>query len=459
MDGGRAVACSLAHRVRPPTRAEHDPDHERHDQGGEARPDEVVHRRPQPTWRRRTRRARHRRGQAGSRCSRRWPRTSADVVERPGDRQARGPRRGPRSASPRPARAAMRRVHRARTSPSGRPGVTRGPAARTRRGRDGGPGRAWPLLLGGRVGRRPRSPARRRGSHRLVAGRRVEGDHDARRRRAPGALASGLTQVGSSDEVMTTAVMPRRSRPDAWRRASRRAASLPSASTAARSCMILRCWRPPRSAGRSAVRAGVDGHARRPGSRPSALSAIDGRDPDGRLDGRLVAASAAWTPRWRSRKIQASAVCSRSNSLTWISPWRAVDFQWIRLKLSPGAHGRTVVASGVVWSVRSGEAWLPSRLAAGRRHERERLEPRVDDDRDALADRRRRLEEAERVAGPDVQRLDPEVAAPRQRRPDEPRPLAPRPRVIARPGRPPGSVVGLWTSSQGFGSRLALRSV
>ena len=66
--------------------------------------------------------------------------------------------------------------------------------------------------------------------------------------------------------------------------------------------------------------------------------------------------------------IQASAVCSSSNSLTWISPWRAVDRQWIRLKLSPGAHGRTVVASGVVWSVRSGAAWLPSTFAAGRRH-------------------------------------------------------------------------------------------
>ena len=66
--------------------------------------------------------------------------------------------------------------------------------------------------------------------------------------------------------------------------------------------------------------------------------------------------------------IHASAVCSRSNSLTWISPWRAVERQWIRFMLSPGAYGRTVVANGVVWSVRSGEAWLPSRLAAGSRH-------------------------------------------------------------------------------------------
>ncbi len=65
--------------------------------------------------------------------------------------------------------------------------------------------------------------------------------------------------------------------------------------------------------------------------------------------------------------IQASAVCSRSNSLTWISPWRAVVFQWIRFIASPGAYGRTEVAIGVVWRVRTGEAWLPSSAAAGRR--------------------------------------------------------------------------------------------
>jgi hypothetical protein len=33
------------------------------------------------------------------------------------------------------------------------------------------------------------------------------------------------------------------------------------------------------------------------------------------------------------------------------------------------------------------------------------------------------------------------------------------PRVIGRPGRPPGSVVGLWTSSHGLGMRLPLRRV
>ena len=53
------------------------------------------------------------------------------------------------------------------------------------------------------------------------------------------------------------------------------------------------------------------------------------------------------------------------------------------------------------------------------------LELRVDDDRDALADRRRRLEEPERIAGPDVERFDAEVAAAGQRRAHEPRPFAP----------------------------------
>ena len=123
---------------------------------------------------------------------------------------------------------------------------------------------------------------------------------------------------------------------------------------------------------------------------------------------------------------------------------------------SPGAYGRTVVASGVVWSVRSGEAWLPSRLAAGSRQRGQRLDPRVDDHGHALADRRRRLEEPERVAGPDVERLDPEVAAPRQRRPDRATTARCRPPERDRPARaaPPGSVVGLWISSHSFGIRL-----
>ena len=127
--------------------------------------------------------------------------------------------------------------------------------------------------------------------------------------------------------------------------------------------MILRCCRPPRSAGRTTVRW------------PLAVT------PTARFSWIALSATAAatrtaastddssprpvWMPRSRSSTIHASAVCSRSNSLTWISPVRAVDFQWIRLKLSPGAYGRTVVASGVVWSVRSGDEWLPSMFDAG----------------------------------------------------------------------------------------------
>src|SRR5216110_2580125 len=62
----------------------------------------------------------------------------------------------------------------------------------------------------------------------------------------------------------------------------------------------------------------------------------------------------------------------------------------------------------------------------GQTPERQLLDPRVDDDRNSLPDRGRRLEEAERVAGPDLERLDPEVAAPDERSADEPRPLRAR---------------------------------
>ena len=55
---------------------------------------------------------------------------------------------------------------------------------------------------------------------------------------------------------------------------------------------------------------------------------------------------------------------------------------------------------------------------------RQRLQPGVDHDADPLPDRGRGLEEPERVAGPDVQRFDAEMAAPGQRSPDEPGPLA-----------------------------------
>ena len=57
-----------------------------------------------------------------------------------------------------------------------------------------------------------------------------------RARRAP----SARTQAGSTDAVMTTAVIPRLSRPIVTTRVSIRG-DVPSASTAARSCMILRC--------------------------------------------------------------------------------------------------------------------------------------------------------------------------------------------------------------------------
>ena len=239
---------------------------------------------------------------------------------------------------------------------------------------------------------------------------------------------------------MMTAVMPRRSRETDAMSVSTSGVE-ESASTAARSCMIFWCWRPPRSAGRNAVRPALTVI---PTARFSdqALSAIDAA---ARIAASVVDSSPrpAWTLRWRSRMIHASAVCSRSNSLTWISPWRAVERQWIRFMLSPGAYGRTVVASGVVWSVRSGEAWLPSRLAAGRRH---------------IGSASRRgytmtltpcptvAEASKKPNGSPVRMCSGSIRKwPRRAsgtRISHDRSVLPL-RVMARPGRPPGSVVGL----------------
>ena len=110
------------------------------------------------------------------------------------------------------------------------------------------------------VGRRPAdsAPGSCRGGVAAVAhaSARSSGRRAARRRRprrGSAAPASGRTQPRSRDDVMTTAVIPRRSRGRPPTSASA-SGSAPSASTAARSCMILRCWRPPRSAGRTGRR-------------------------------------------------------------------------------------------------------------------------------------------------------------------------------------------------------------
>ena len=157
--------------------------------------------------------------------------------------------------------------------------------------------------------------------------------------------------------------------------------------------------------------------------------------------------------------IHASAVCSRSNSLTWISPCRAVDFQWIRLKASPGAHGRTVVASGVAWSVRSRIAWLPSRFDAGRRHNgtgsrRGYTVTLIPDPTDA-DDSKNPKGSPVRIWSGSMRKWPRRVSGVRI---SHDRSVLP-PRASARPGRPAGSDVGLWISSHGLGMRLVFRSV
>src|SRR5581483_8670399 len=56
---------------------------------------------------------------------------------------------------------------------------------------------------------------------------------------------------------------------------------------------------------------------------------------------------------------------------------------------------------------------------------RQRIDARIDDQRHALPDRGRRLEEPERIAASDVERIDAERAAAGQRHTHLPRTLAP----------------------------------
>jgi hypothetical protein len=166
-----------------------------------------------------------------------------------------------------------------------------------------------------------------------------------------------------------------------------------------------------------------------------------------------------WMPRWRSRMIQASAVVSRSNSLTWISPWRAVVFQWIRFIESPGAYGLTVVASGVVWSVRSGAEWLPSSEAAGTRQSgsassRGYTTTVTPWPTDADASKNPNGSPVWIWSG-SIRKWPRRTSGARISHDRSERGT----RFSARPGSPPGRLVGLWTSSQNFGTRLVLRSV
>ena len=143
--------------------------------------------------------------------------------------------------------------------------------------------------------------------------------------------------------------------------------------------MIFWCWRPPRSAGRSAVRPAL---TVMPTARfsPSAWSAIEAA---ARTAASIVDSSPR--PAWiAALEVEEDPRVGGLLEVELLD----LDLAVARGRLpvdpvhaSPGAYGRTVVASGVVWSVRSGEAWLPSRRAAGRRQRGQRLEPRVDDDR------------------------------------------------------------------------------
>ena len=78
----------------------------------------------------------------------------------------------------------------------------------------------------------------------------------------------------------------------------------------------------------------------------------------------LSSSSPAWTSAWRSTNSQTSLERPRSNSLDISLPSLAVEFQWIRLMLSPNAYSRTLAAWGVRSCVRSFAKLSPDRYDA-----------------------------------------------------------------------------------------------
>ena len=171
--------------------------------------------------------------------------------------------------------------------------------------------------------------------------------------------------------------------------------------------------------------AGVHGEADRPvlGDR---LVRDGRRDPDGRLGRRFIAAAAADAP----LQVEDDPGVRGLFQVELLDLELAVARR--RLPVDPVHRVARGIRPDRCRERRRLERPLGRRVAAlqdrrGQAPGRDRFESRVDDDRDALADGGRRLEEAERIAGPDVERLDPEVPAPRERHADEPRALTPPP--------------------------------
>ena len=215
-----------------------------------------------------------------------------------------------------------------------------------------------------------------------------------------------------------TAVIPRRRRASPVTRPSMSGVE-PSPSTAARSCMILRCWRPPRSAGRTDVRWPV---AVRPTARFSVSAGRRSRPPPGSRPRPWLVAAPGLDPPVEVEEDPGVGGLLEVELLDLdlavaggrlpVDPVEAVarglrpDGRRERASSEASAPGRRGCPRRWPPAGATAEAGRP----AGRRSAVT-----------ALADRRRRLEEPERVAGPDLERLDPEVAAPGQRHPDEPR--------------------------------------
>ncbi len=220
---------------------------------------------------------------------------------------------------------------------------------------------------------------------------------------------------------MTIAVMPRRSRPRPVRSASSSGVR-PSASTAASSWRILRRWRAPRSAGSTVSRwpLTVSPTAR---FSPERLVGDRRRGPDRDLGGGVVAGARLHGGVEVEEDPGVGGLLevelldldlAESRGRAPVDPVHRVARR-VRAHRRGERRGLERALGGGVGALDAGR-WQPP--------QRQGLDARVDDQRDPLPHPGRGLEEAERVARPDLERLDAVVPAPLEGRPDQPRPLA-----------------------------------
>ena len=222
--------------------------------------------------------------------------------------------------------------------------------------------------------------------------------------------------------------------------------------------MTLRCWRPPRSGWSWASRCAL---MVIPTARfsTSALSAIAAAAADGDLDGRLVAGA----------HLDAALQVEDDPRVGRLLEVELLDLDVAvargRLPVDPVERVTGCPRPDGRRQRRGLERPLAHRVAAvevRRRQapQRDGLQPRVDGDVDARC--RRDADDSKkpngspvRICSGSIRKWPRLVSGVRMSHERSVRP----PSEMARPGRPAGSEVGLWISSQGFGMRLVFRSV